>query len=428
MKRILSLLWLMLPATSRAVPTTQYRGTEELHRIDRPSSIASEPRKAAESLVRSPGSLVGVRDQGPGTRGQGLRLETLGTQFPCCATQEEKPAAPSDGSELPSKAVAAIEKGLAWLAKNQSKSGMWGSGGAPVATTAIAGLAFLAGGHVPKRSKYGENVLQAVKFLLKCTSKKGYINEGSARFSGGSGMHGHGYAALFLAEVYGMCTGIEGFGSSDLETELKEKLTAAIRIIESSQAPNGGWTYDPSPSGDEGSVTITQVQALRAARNAGIKVNLKTIDKALDYINKSTDANGQTRYSLNGDGRTSLTLTAAGMSCLNFLGQYDNEKLKKGLDSLLQALPGKGNLDGWEGYYFYTGYYASIAMYQAKDSKYWTTWWPAIREDLIRTQSGDGSWQGGESGSYGAAFGTGFALQILQIPCRYLPIFQAGKD
>jgi 3-hydroxyisobutyrate dehydrogenase-like beta-hydroxyacid dehydrogenase len=38
-----------------------------------------------------------------------------------------------------------------------------------------------------------------------------------------------------------------------------------------------------------------QVQALRAARNAGIKVDSQTIDKAVDYINKSTDANGQTR-------------------------------------------------------------------------------------------------------------------------------------
>ncbi len=347
---------------------------------------------------------------------------------PAPTFQEEKPTVPSDGPELTLQAVSAIENGLAWLARNQSKSGMYGSGGAPVATTAIAGLAFLAGGHVPKRSKYGENVLQAVKFLLKMTSKKGYINEGSMRGIGGSGMHGHGYAALFLAEVYGTCSHLEGFGSSDLEAELKEKLTLAIRLIEYAQAPNGGWTYDPTPSGDEGSVTITQVQALRAARNTGIKVNLKTIDKAVDYINKSTDANGQTRYSLNGDGRTSLTLTAAGMSCLNFLGQYESEKLKKGLDSLLQALPGKGNRDGWDGYYFYTGYYASLAMYQAKGVKYWNTWWPAIREDLIRTQSSDGSWQGGESGSYGAAFGTGFALQILQIPCRYLPIFQAGKD
>jgi DNA-binding HxlR family transcriptional regulator len=28
------------------------------------------------------------------------------------------------------------------------------------------------------------------------------------------------------------------------------------------------------------------------------------------------------------------------MSCLNFLGQYDNEKIRKGLDSLLASLPG----------------------------------------------------------------------------------------
>lgn len=337
--------------------------------------------------------------------------------------QEEKPV---PQPEITPQTRASIEKGLRWLHRNQSRSGAYGNGAANVATTAIAGMAFLAGGHIPGRSMYGENVLGAVRYLLKMTNTKGYINEGGSMGGRGSGMHGHGYATLFLAEVYGMCSGMEGIREDHLEEELKEKLTQAIQIIENSQSANGGWLYTPTRSGDEGSVTITQVQALRAARNAGIHVSMKTIEKAIEYINKSTNNSGMTRYSLTSGGRTSFALTAAGMSCMNFLGEYQNPKIKKGLDFILKNLPGrKGSTGSW---LFYGWYYATLATYQAREVSYWNAWYPAIRSELIRRQSSDGSWKGSESASYGAAFGTGFALQMLQIPNRYLPIYQSARD
>jgi hypothetical protein len=228
------------------------------------------------------------------------------------------PALPAFAQDAPAKSFqemspevrAATEKGLLWLSRAQNPSGSFGSGNAPVATTSIAAMAFLAGGHLPGRSPYGENVKKALGYLLKNTARNGYINEGAQRGVGGSGMHGHGYAAMFLAECYGMTV-----ETPELDTDsLKDKLTAAIGVIEKSQCPNGGWNYEPNPSYDEGSVTVTQVQALRAARNAGIKVSMKTIEKAVQYIDQSTDANGQTRYSLTSGGHTSFALTAAGAS------------------------------------------------------------------------------------------------------------------
>ncbi len=343
---------------------------------------------------------------------------------------QDKPPAPGPAPfrEMSPEVAAAAERGLAYLAKTQNPSGAYGSGSAPVATTAIAAMAFLQGGHLPGRSKYGENVKKALGFLLKCAGKSGYINEGQIRGAGGSGMHGHGYAAMFLAEVYGMTGDIP-----DLETDtLKEKLTAAIRVIERGQCPNGGWNYDPTPSYDEGSVTVTQVQALRAARNAGIKVDQRTIEKAVEYINKSTDGSGQTRYSLTSGGHTSFALTAAGMSVLNFLGAYDNPKIRKGLDSLHRTSPGAGannaNMGAWGGWYFYGNYYATLACYQA-GARDWEKWWPVISGDLLKSQDrSSGAWKIGESQQYGDAFGTGLALQILQIPNRYSPIYQRGND
>ncbi len=340
------------------------------------------------------------------------------------APQETPP--PQPPPEMTPEIQRAVNLGLEWLSKSQSPSGAFGSGSAPVATTAIAGMAFLAGGHLPGRSRYGENTRKALAFILKNAAKSGYINEGGGRNPGGSGMHGHGCATMFLAECHGM-TG----ETPDFETDtLKEKLTAAIRVIERAQHSSGGWTYDPTPSGDEGSVTVTQVQALRAARNAGIQVDPMTIRKAIEYINKSTDSSGQTHYSLSG-GHTTFALTAAGMTVLNYLGAYDNPKIKKGLEIVLRNRPGSGSNDpnaaGWGGWFFYGNYYASLACYQAGGAV-WEKWWPAISRELVRLQSPNGPWKNGESGNYGEAFGTGLALQILQIPNRYTPIYQRGND
>lgn len=344
------------------------------------------------------------------------------------AVPQDQPESPGAASvDLTPAAEKSIERGLRWLHKNQRRNGSYGSGSAPVATTSLAGLAFLAGGHVPGRSIYGENVKKAAYYLLRNAGKSGYINEGAQRGMGGSGMHGHGYATAFLAELYGM-TG----DRPDIETDtIKEVLNKAVRVIERAQCRNGGWNYEPNPSYDEGSVTVTQVEALRAARNAGIKVNIKTIDKAVEYINKSTNSSGMTQYSLTSGGRTSFALTAAGMSVLNFLGKHDSPKITKGCKYLLRSLPGKGSnnsrMGAWGGWYFYGNYYATVAMNQ-QGGDYWRKWFPAIRDNLVKTQSGDGAWKNAESGSYGPAFGTGLALLILQMPYRYLPIHQAGSE
>ena len=124
--------------------------------------------------------------------------------------------------EMTSEIRDSIARGLKWLSKDQKRSGVYGSGSAPVATTAIAAMAFLSGSHLPGRSAYGENVKLAITFILKNARRSGYINEGGARGRGGSGMHGHGYAAMLLAECYGMMGNAPGL---DNET-IKDALTS----------------------------------------------------------------------------------------------------------------------------------------------------------------------------------------------------------
>ena len=59
-------------------------------------------------------------------------------------------------------------------------------------------------------------------------------------------------------------------------------------------------------------------------------------------------------------------------------------------------------------------------MYLA-GGEWWRTWWPAIRDDLVDQQTPAGGWLDQQQGS---AYATAMALIILQMPKRYLPIFQ----
>ena len=58
----------------------------------------------------------------------------------------------------------------------------------------------MSAGHLPGRGKYGENVKKAVEFVLNNSQESGLL---AADNSHGV-MYSHGFAALFLAEIYGM--------------------------------------------------------------------------------------------------------------------------------------------------------------------------------------------------------------------------------
>ena len=71
-------------------------------------------------------------------------------------------------------------------------------------------------------------------------------------------MYCHGMATLALAKLWGM-TGDE---------EVKQVLKKAVDLIVKTQNHEGGWRYEPSPTGADISVTIMQVMALRGAKNS----------------------------------------------------------------------------------------------------------------------------------------------------------------
>jgi len=301
----------------------------------------------------------------------------------------------------------AAERGLKLLADRQDDDGSFSSGGYSrnVAICALAGMAFMAGGSTPSRGPYGDNVNRAIDYILANTQESGFINIPNASSHGP--MYGHGFATLFLAECYGMSQ----------RPDIREKLSKAVNLIVNTQNADGGWRYQPVRRDADISVTICQVMALRAARNAGLFVPRDTVDRCTAYVKRSQNADGGFMYMIQG-GQSAFPRSAAGIVALYSAGIYEGPEIDKGLQYIVGFAPQAGDVNR-ESHYFYGHYYAVQAMWHA-GGEYWTRWYPAIRDALISRQGDDGSW----NDSICVEYGTAMACIILQMPNNYLPIFQ----
>lgn len=300
---------------------------------------------------------------------------------------------------------AAVSRGMAWLARQQEKDGSFGNSsqyGRHVGITSLACVAFVCDGNVPGRGPYAPTVEAGLDFVLKaCSEQSGLI---AAETSYGP-MYGHGFATLLLAELYGMSP----------RPDLREKLQKAVALIVRTQNDRGGWRYHPIRADADLSVTICEVMALRAARNAGINVPKSCIDRAIQYVHDSQNPDGGFRYMLDSSG-SMFARSAAGVAALQYAGIHDDRAIRRGLAYLMRFLPGETEE---QTHYYYGQYYAAQAMFLA-GGEHWDRWWPAIRAELLAKQSLDGSWRG-EAGN---EYGTAMALIVLQIPKGLLPIFQ----
>jgi hypothetical protein len=301
----------------------------------------------------------------------------------------------------------AIQSGLAWLARSQSADGSFGSSTykGNIAVTSVAGLAFMSSGSSPGRGPYGAQIDKALAYVMENTSPAGFIAVVGASTHGP--MYSHGFGTLFLAEAYGMTH----------RPEIREKLQKAVRLIIDTQNNEGGWRYQPVRSDADLSVTICQINALRAARNAGLFVPNETVDACIRYVKMSQNADGGFRYMLQG-GASAFPRSAAGVVALQSAGEYDSKAIRDGI-AYLRQFTRDIKLGNRYSHYFYGHYYAAQAMW-LRGGDDWNEWYPAIRNELIRHQLPSGYWNDTICNEYGTAM----ALIILQIPNNYLPIFQ----
>ena len=321
--------------------------------------------------------------------------------------------------EITSAIRLGVSRGFQKLISNQTPSGEFDSS-YPVAVNSLVGLAFLAGGYSLRTGPedYTRALQRGTRALLSHQGSTGYFDDSR------SNMYGHGFATLYLAELYGT------FGHEALP--VRECLERALRVIEGSQGPDGGWDYDPAPKfrvgpgrrsfgASDTSITVCQTMALRAARNLGIRIDNAVVDRARKYVYRAQNADGGFRYrqvqlTYINEG-SAFPRSAAGVCILYSLGDYNSQAIKKGFDYLRRnyRFP-------WSNLFpFYAHYYCAQAMFQA-GGEYWNEYFPWISKALLDEQRSDGGWRAGFQENSMQA--TAMALIVLQLPYRFLPIHE----
>lgn len=337
---------------------------------------------------------------------------------------QDRPALPADANLVTLETQSAIDRGLHFLASSQAADGSFPdtrTGFGNVAITGLAGLALMAGGHQPGRGRYGKHVAKAAEYVADRGAKgrpAGYLNNAQDLLSHG-GMYQHGFGALFLAEVHGM------LADAGRQRRVRDVLAKAVELSVAAQNSDGGWRYDPTPVVQaDVSVTVAQLMALRAARNAGLFVPKGVADKAVGYIKACQQSDGGFCY-IKGQGMSgsAFARSAAGVVGLFSAGIYEGKEIDRGMRYLMQFLPGRRQdvRGSRPEHYFYGQYYAALATWTA-GGNYWAEWFPAIRDDLIAKAAATPN--KGWTDYHGAAYATAMACIVLQLPNNYLPIMQ----
>jgi hypothetical protein len=331
------------------------------------------------------------------------------------ASAQDATGQPAGPDVVPSQVNFAVDRGLAYLAKRQDRTGAFGSAqNEPLALTALSVMAFLARGHVPGQGPYGQQLNHAIDWVLLQQRPSGLFE---AEATAGHRMYEHGLSTVMLCEVFAMV-------DPPRQAKVRRALAAALRVtLDAQKIPKGGnsaggWRYSPTSTDSDISVSGWQLMALRGAGNLGAAVPEKALTDGVDYILHQALPSGGFGY-LGPDVATPAR-TGTGVLALELLGEHNHAAAIAGGDYLLRE-----RLNARRGPFFYYGaYYVSQASNQL-GGHYWTGIYLPLRDVLLAEQRADGSWDGSDANEpFGTCYATSLALLALNVPWRYLPLYQ----
>lgn len=321
------------------------------------------------------------------------------------------------GDAVPRDVREIYDRGLGFLQKTQTSHGGWPSNHRGAGVPAMALMCFLASGEDPNYGMYSGNIRRAARHIIEMQDK-------ATGYFGGS-MYHHGFGMLGLAEAYGVVDDRSLWRSGEASERAVEKMSIgqslelAVRCAVTSQENNstGAWRYNPSGNEADTSVTGAVLMGLLAARNAGIEVPDKSIDKAIGYFAKMTTDSGQVAYSGSVGGfNESLARIAIGSLVYSIARRKDLPQYKKTLEYLQGKI--QGGTSGHGGIE-YQSYYQAQALFQG-DIDSWEKWNKLLIGRLKSAQGEDGSIEG----TQGQHVATTLSLLALAVNFRFLPVYE----
>ena len=342
-------------------------------------------------------------------------------------------ALPSDDSSLVfstaewNEMEEAIDRGLITLANQQNEDGSFGrSGSSQPAVTSLATMAFLSRGHQPGIGEYGTRINRAIDYVLASQDRLGFFVSGNS-YNSSATTYSHAIAGVMLAEVLGLT---DRTRNERIVSAIHAGLDATMKLQHRhyhSKIDRGGWRYlKPRTGMSKGSdadlsVTTWHMLFLRAAKNAGFDVPASLVSDCAAFVRRCHDAKkNMFAYLPNRNG--TITMTGAGVLCLNLAGEFDDPAMLTGAETLQDfAFHHMDEDDRWP---YYTCYHCSQAASQVGGE---------IRRDVLRgiaeflldEQRPEGHWPAmGTSRGYGEAYATGMAILSLTPAYQLLPIYQ----
>jgi hypothetical protein len=323
---------------------------------------------------------------------------------------------------------AAVESGLAWLAKQQKTDGSWSMAGPykdasisenTVAATAMALLAFQGDGNTHRSGKYASIVAKGWTYLLKLQEKEGL-------FSGTLTeriqlLYAHAQATIALCELYGMTN------DSHYRGPAERAIAYAVAVQDQK---HGGWRYVPGQDSDT-SVTGWFVMALQSARMARLSVPPETFERVTAYLD-SAALDGGRRYGYWEKTQATHAVAAEGLLCRQYLGwRQDDPRLVEGISQLVKTAPIAYDSGPTHDVYYW--YYATQVAHHM-EGKIWTDWNKVMRQVVpakqVRVGAEAGSWnpQGDQWGvGAGRLYVTCLTIYMLEVYYRHLPIYSGYK-
>lgn len=313
----------------------------------------------------------------------------------------------------------AVQMGLAWLARNQEKTGSWslrgpfGNGAGSenrLAATAMALLAFQGNGNTHQEGPYKAEVEKGVKWLVRQQKQDGFMGTGLPTHQK---MYAQAQASIVLCELYAMTE----------DSWLRGPAQLAIEFAESSQSAEGGWRYEPRQDSDT-SVTGWFVMALCSGQAAGLEVSPETIRQVGYFLDRVQHYEGAA-YAYQINSGPSTAMTAEGMLCRQYLGwRRDSEPMAR----CAESLSGDYLLDEKDKDFYYW-YYATQVLHHFGGSP-WRIWNEKMRVMLPAMQVTEGRDRGSwdpQSERWGPTAGrlytTCMAIFCLEVYYRHMPLY-----